>query len=145
MSNTAKILVVDDIPFNRKLLEDILIAEEYDVVSAGSGPEALQSIERDKPDLVLLDVVMPDMDGYEVCRVIRNNPATGILPVIMVTAHDLRTELVRGLEAGADDFLSKPINHDELLARVRSLVRVKSLFDQVEEQKAELERWGNTL
>ena len=117
MSTTAKILVVDDIPRNIKLLADILSVQGYDVTTAASGLEALQQIEQSKPDLVLLDVVMPGMDGYEVCRQVRHNPATAILPVVMVTALDPTTERIKGLEAGADDFLSKPVNQAELLAR----------------------------
>ncbi len=145
MNTTAKILVVDDTPRNIKLLADILDIQGYQVTTAASGAEALQQIEQNKPDLVLLDVVMPGMDGYAVCRQVRHNPATAILPVIMVTALDPATERVKGLEAGADDFLSKPVNQAELLARVRSLVRVKSLFDTIEAQKAELEEWSNEL
>lgn len=145
MNNTANILVVDDEPRNRKLLKDILLAKGYDVITAATGPEALQCIEHAGPGLVLLDVMMPGMDGYEVCRRIRDNPATAILPVVMVTALDPATERIHGLEAGADDFLSKPVNQAELLARVRSLVRVKSLFDTVQAQKTELEQWGSTL
>jgi class 3 adenylate cyclase len=102
-------------------------------------------VEAEKPDLVLLDVVMPEMSGYEVCRRIRENPATRMLPVVMVTALDPSEERIKGIEAGADDFLTKPINQAELLARVRSLLRVKELHDKVQTQAAELSEWNKTL
>src|SRR5213594_4427655 len=112
----AKILVVDDTPKNVKLLADLLTVKGYTVVTAASGAEALKKVEAERPDMVLLDVVMPEMSGYEVCRKIRQNPATGILPVVMVTALDPGEERLKGLESGADDFLTKPINQPELLA-----------------------------
>ena len=128
---TAKILVVDDTPVNVKLLADLLGAKGYAVVTAASGKEALATIDAQQPDLVLLDVMMPGMTGYEVCRTLRENPATAMLPVVMVTALDPGQERVKGIDAGADDFLSKPINQPELLARVRSLLRVKALHDEL--------------
>ncbi len=145
MSTPAKILVVDDTPKNVKLLEYLLTGKGYTVVTAASGPEALAEVEAERPDLVLLDVVMPEMSGYEVCRKIRENPATGILPIVMVTALDPTQERVKGLEAGADDFLTKPINQPELLARVRSLLRIKELYDTVQSQAAQLVVWNQTL
>ena len=145
MSTPAKILVVDDTPKNVKLLEYLLTGKGYAVVTAASGPEALEKVAVERPDLVLLDVVMPEMSGYEVCRKIRENPATGILPVVMVTALDPAQERVKGLEAGADDFLTKPINQPELLARVRSLLRIKELYDTVQSQAAQLAVWNQTL
>ncbi len=134
-----RILVVDDTPKNVKLLADVLSVKGYDVQTAASGQEALEKIEQVTPDLVLLDVVMPKMSGYEVCRQIRANPRTEMLPVVMVTALDPGEERVKGIEAGCDDFLSKPINQPELLARVRSLLRIKSLRDQLEESNRTLE------
>jgi adenylate cyclase len=128
---THKILVVDDTPVNVKLLADLLGAKGYTTVTAASGPEALEKIDKERPDLVLLDVMMPGMTGYEVCRKVRENPVTAMLPVVMVTALDPGQERVKGIEAGADDFLSKPINQPELLARVRSLLRVKTLHDEL--------------
>jgi two-component system cell cycle response regulator len=101
---TARVLVVDDIPANVKLLEAKLGAEYFDVVTAGSGPEALRKVEEEKPDIILLDVMMPGMDGFEVCQRIKSNPATAHLPVIMVTALDQVSDRVQGLESGADDF-----------------------------------------
>ena len=142
---TQRILVVDDTPLNVKLLEDILTKKGYDVVTATSGPEALDKIRSGSMDLVLLDVMMPGMNGYEVCRAIREDARTALLPVVMVTALDAKQERVNSLEAGADDFLSKPVNQPELLARVRSLLRIKSLYDEVERQKAELAEWNLTL
>jgi class 3 adenylate cyclase len=141
----AKILVVDDTPKNVKLLADLLTVKGYAVVTAASGAEALRQIDAEEPDLVLLDVVMPEMSGYEVCRKIRENPETGILPVVMVTALDPAEERVKGLEAGADDFLTKPINQAELLARVKSLLRIKELYDTVQAQTGELRDWNKTL
>ncbi len=145
MNSPAKILVVDDTPRNVKLLADLLTVKGYRVVTAASGREALALVEAEQLDLVLLDVVMPEMSGYEVCRAIRAQPATAMLPVIMVTALDPGEERVKGIEAGADDFLTKPINQSELLARVRSLLRIKELYDQVQTQAAELSEWNKTL
>ena len=145
MATPAKILVVDDTPQNVKLLTDLLTVKGYAVVTAASGPEALVRIEADRPDLVLLDVVMPGMSGYEVCQRIRADKANGIMPVVMVTALDPSAERIKGLDAGADDFLTKPINLPELLARVRSLLRIKQLYDTVETQSAELAELNRTL
>jgi class 3 adenylate cyclase/CheY-like chemotaxis protein len=145
MNAPARILVVDDTPKNVKLLADILSAKGYSVATASSGAEALAKVQTDRPDLVLLDVVMPEMSGYEVCRSIRENPATQMLPVVMVTALDPSEERIKGIEAGADDFLTKPINQGELLARVRSLLRIKELHDKVQTQAAELSEWNKTL
>jgi adenylate cyclase len=140
MTDAAKILVVDDTPNNVKLLRDLLTMKGYAVVGASSGPEALEQIDKERPDLVLLDVMMPGMNGYEVCRHLRENPATAVLPVVMVTALDPGPERIKGLEAGADDFLTKPINQPELLARVRSLLRIKQLWDQVTDLNRTLEQ-----
>src|SRR5713226_1335740 len=145
MNIPAKIFVVDDTSKNVKLLADLLTVKGYSVITAASGSEALALMDAERPDLVLLDVVMPEMSGYEVCRKIRENPATAMLPVIMVTALDPGEERVKGIEAGADDFLTKPINQAELLARVRSLLRIKELHDQVQTQAAELSGWNKNL
>jgi DNA-binding response OmpR family regulator len=145
VNEPAKILVVDDTPKNVKLLAVILTAKGYDVLTALSGREALARVEAEQPDLVLLDVVMPEMSGYEVCGKIRENPATQMLPVVMVTALDPGEERIKGLDAGADDFLTKPINQPELLARVRSLLRIKQLYDTVQTQAAQLSDWNKTL
>jgi adenylate cyclase len=145
MATPAKILVVDDTPQNVKLLTDLLTVKGYAVVTAASGAEALARIEADRPDLVLLDVVMPGMSGYEVCQRIRADKANGIMPVVMVTALDPSAERIKGLDSGADDFLTKPINLPELLARVRSLLRIKQLYDTVETQSAQLAELNRTL
>ncbi len=130
---------------NVRVLEDLLTAKGYQVETASSGPEALEKVEQWRPDMVLLDVVMPGMSGYEVCRQIRKDAAMRILPVVMVTALDPGEERIKGLEAGADDFLTKPVNQPELVARVRSLLRIKSLYDQVQAQAAKLSEWSATL
>jgi adenylate cyclase len=145
MNSPPKILVVDDTPRNVKLLADLLTVKGYAVITANSGREALASMAAEPPDLVLLDVVMPEMSGYEVCERIRASNFTAMLPVIMVTALDPAVERIKGIEAGADDFLSKPINQAELLARVKSLLRVKHLQDTVQEQASELAKWNQTL
>jgi two-component system cell cycle response regulator len=128
---TARVLVVDDVPANVRLLEARLSAEYFDVVTAMSGREALAICERAECDLVLLDVMMPDMDGFEVCRRLKSSPATHHIPVVMVTALDQPSDKVRGLEAGADDFLTKPIPELALIARVRSLARLKMVTDEL--------------
>jgi class 3 adenylate cyclase/CheY-like chemotaxis protein len=145
VSPPAKILVVDDTPANVKLLTDLLTVKGYQVVTATSGEEALARVAAERPDLVLCDVVMPGMSGYEVCQKIRSDAKNGILPVVMVTALDPSGERIKGLEAGADDFLTKPINLPELLARVRSLLRIKQLYDTVETQSAQLADLNRTL
>lgn len=127
---SARILVVDDILPNVKLLEAKLMSEYYEVITATSGAEALEKIERDKPDIILLDVMMPGMDGFEVCARVKNNPLQAHIPIVMVTALTDVSDKVRGLEAGADDFLSKPINDVALMSRVRSLVRLKMALDE---------------
>lgn len=128
---SARILVVDDILANLKLLEARLTAEYFDVVTAISGLEAIDICERSQCDIVLLDVMMPGMDGFEVCRHLKSQPATAHIPVVMVTALDQPADRVKGLEAGADDFLTKPVNDIALLARVRSLTRLKMATDEL--------------
>src|SRR6476659_2959886 len=128
---TARVLVVDDILSNVKLLEAKLSAEYFEVVSAFNGLECLAKIDESLPDIVLLDVMMPGMDGFEVCRRIKGNPKTAHVPVVMVTALDQPTDRVAGLEAGADDFLTKPVDDAALFARVRSLVRLKMMTDEL--------------
>ncbi|WP_274628922.1 PleD family two-component system response regulator [Arvimicrobium flavum] len=128
---TARILVVDDIPANVKLLEARLLAEYFEVLTASNGPDAIEACENAKIDVVLLDVMMPGMDGFEVCRRLKSDPATSHIPVVMVTALDQVADRIRGLEAGADDFLTKPVNDLQLMTRVKSLVRLKSLTDEL--------------
>ncbi|MET0723299.1 MAG: PleD family two-component system response regulator [Tardiphaga sp.] len=128
---SARILIVDDIPANVKLLEARLSAEYFDVITASNGAQALEICARSECDLILLDVMMPDMDGFEVCRRLKANPRTHFIPVVMVTALDSPSDRVRGLEAGADDFLTKPVADAVLVARVRSLTRLKMMTVEV--------------
>jgi class 3 adenylate cyclase len=139
------ILVVDDVEKNVRLLADVLRVKGYRTSTASSGEAALAAIRDEPPDLVLLDVMMPGLDGYAVCRAIRAEPRTAMLPVVLVTALDPTQERVKGLEAGADDFLNKPVNQPELMARVRSLLRIKAYHDEVQRQRVELEQWNRTL
>jgi two-component system, cell cycle response regulator len=128
---TARILVVDDIEANRDLLNTRLTAEYFDVITAESGDEALKICAESSVDLVLLDIMMPGIDGFDVCARLKANAATAHIPVVIVTALDQMTDKVRGLEAGADDFLTKPVNEMQLLTRVRSLLRLKMLTDEL--------------
>jgi len=140
----AKILVVDDVPENVRLLEAVLVPRGYEVVTATDGLAALDLVETEEPDLILLDVMMPGLDGYAVCRHLRANDATAVLPVIMVTS-SFGQEKRKAIEAGADDFIPKPFNHDELLTRVRSLLRIKRYHDTIKAQAAELAELNRTL
>ena len=140
MSGKVKVLVVDDTPANVKLFADLLQIKGYAVTTAANGEEALAKLAADCPDLVLLDVMMPGMSGYDVCRRIRADPATALLPVVLCTSLDPQQERVKGIEAGADDFLSKPVNQPELFARVKSLLRIKALHDELAALNAGLEK-----
>jgi adenylate cyclase len=144
MADRPSILVVDDQPPNLRLLDAILQPRGYRTLIATSGQEALEVLRRDEVDLVLLDILMPGMDGYEVCRRIREHPDTEFLPVVMITASDT-AEKVRATEAGADDFVTKPFDHGELLARVGSLVRIKHYHDTIQRQAGELAAWNREL
>jgi two-component system cell cycle response regulator len=128
---SARVLVVDDVPANVKLLEARLSAEYFDVVTANCGTQALEICQRAECDIVLLDVMMPDIDGFEVCRRLKSDPRTHFIPVVMVTALDSPSDRVRGLDAGADDFLTKPVSDVVLIARVRSLTRLKMMTDEL--------------
>jgi DNA-binding response OmpR family regulator len=139
-----KILVVDDVPENVRLLEAVLVPRGYEVVTASDGLEALELVEAEKPDLILLDVMMPGLDGYGVCTQLRADDDTAVLPVIMVTS-SIGQEKTRAIEAGADDFIPKPFNHDELLTRVRSLLRIKRYHDTIKAQATELAELNHTL
>jgi two-component system, cell cycle response regulator len=138
---TARVLVVDDVIYNVKLLEAKLTSEYFDVLTAMNGSDALEIIEKEQPDIILLDVMMPGMDGFEVCRRVRANEAISHIPIIMVTALDQPRDRVMGLEAGADDFLTKPIQDLPLFARVRSLVRLKVLMDELRMRNATGEKF----
>jgi DNA-binding response OmpR family regulator len=141
---TGRILVVDDVRENVRLLEAVLEAHGYEVVSATDGHAALELAVSAKPDLVLLDVLMPQPDGYTVCRMLREQDETAVLPVIMLTASE-GAEKTRSIEAGADDFITKPFNRDELLTRIRSLLRIKRYHDTIKSQAAELRDLNRTL
>jgi DNA-binding response OmpR family regulator len=141
----GRVLIVDDAPANVKLLEDMLVYHGFEVEVAGDGEAALERLRTWSPDLILLDIMLPGVDGYSVCRTVRSDPRHAMLPIVMVTALDAREERVKGLEAGADDFLSKPVNPPELLARVRSLLRIRRLYETVQRQAEQLAAWNRTL
>ena len=145
MSQPSTILVVDDDPRNVRLMESILKSSGYPVLTAEDGEQALEVIARDHPDAVLLDVMMPRMSGLEVCRKLRSQYETRLLPIIMVTALNALEEKVQALETGADDFLSKPVNRVEMLAKLRSILRVKALHDEVEQTRLQLEAKNQEL
>ncbi|ATQ42654.1 PleD family two-component system response regulator [Caulobacter mirabilis] len=139
---SARILVVDDIEANVKLLEARLSAEYYEVLTASDGPTALALAAAEQPDIVLLDVMMPGMDGFQVCRRLKEDVATRHIPVVLVTALDGRNDRIAGLEAGADEFLTKPIDDVMLFARVRSLTRLKQVLDELRAREASGRRIG---
>lgn len=139
-SKTRSILVVDDVPVNIQLLTTYLSSEGYSVISAKDGDEAIAQIHRFHPDLVLLDVMMPKKNGFEVCKIIKSHEETNFIPVIMVTALNELQDKIKGMDSGADDFISKPFNKLELLARVRSLLRIKYLHDELQEKVYELQK-----
>ncbi len=139
-SKTSTVLVVDDVPVNIQLLSTYLSSEGYYVISARNGLEALDQIQKNSPDLVLLDVMMPKMNGFEVCEIVKADKETKFIPVIMVTALNELQDKIKGMNSGADDFICKPFNKMELLVRVRSLLRIKSLNDALSEKVIELQR-----
>jgi two-component system cell cycle response regulator len=134
-----KILIVDDMPENIELIEAYLSLEPYDVITASSGKEALQKLKEEKLDMILLDVMMPEISGYDVCKIIKNDPETQFIPVLMLTALSDIEDRIKGIEAGADDFLTKPINRLELKTRVKSLLRVKWMYDRLVADRNSLE------
>lgn len=128
----GKVLVVDDIPLNVELLEDDLVSSGYEVITAFDGRSALEKVATEQPDLILLDVMMPDMDGFEVCRRLKSDEETVLIPIVMVTALSEKADRIKGIEAGVDDFLTKPVDKQQLNARVKSLLRVKLYTDELE-------------
>jgi len=142
---SSRILVVDDVPVNIQLLVTYLAAEGYDVVSAKDGHDAMKAVKEHQPDLILLDVMMPKMNGFKVCEAIKSDDATKFIPVILVTALNELEDKIKGMDSGADDFLAKPFNKLELLVRVRSLLRIKHLHDELQEKVIELQRTKEEL
>src|SRR5262249_2088015 len=140
---SGRVLVVDDVEANVKLLEAKLSSEYFDVLSAYNGPTALQIADTELPDVILLDAMMPRMDGFEVCRQLKANRRTADVPVVMVTALSDVANRLRGLEAGADDFLTKPVNDIALFARVRSLVRLKRMMEELRVREGICGRFGD--
>ena len=136
--NGSKVLVVDDLPANVKLITAIL-KKDYEIIPAYSGEEAIEKVESEKPDIVLLDIMMPGIDGYEVCKRIKQVDSTRFTPVVMITALSDVEDRIKAIEVGADDFLTKPINTQELITRTRSLVKAKHFHDQLVESKAIIE------
>jgi two-component system cell cycle response regulator len=132
----SRVLVADDTESIRTLFRRLLIADGHEVVSAGDGTAALEAVRRHQPDVILLDVGMPAMDGLEVCRRLKSDPATRLTPIVLVTGQTDLSDRIRGIEAGADEFLSKPVHPHELRARVRSLSRVKHLIDDLDSAEA---------
>src|SRR5437868_12353116 len=132
------ILVVDDKLDTLLLVRELLTSRGYNVTTASDAEEALQAIQADKPDLILLDVIMPGRSGYDLCRQLKDDPATRLIPIVMITGLSDRADRVRGIEAGADDFLSKPLYPEELYARVKSLLKLKHFTDELENAEAVL-------
>jgi class 3 adenylate cyclase len=145
LRNPPRILVADDTAANVRMLETRLSRDGYEVVIAHDGEEALAQARDKRPDLILLDIMMPKIDGIAVCRALKSDPAMPFIPIIMVTALADAKDVVAGLEAGGDDYLTKPFDAQSLSARVKSMLRIKQLHDKVQDQAAELERWNATL
>src|SRR5205809_5273241 len=141
---SARVLVVDDVEANVKLLEAKLSSEYFDVLSAYNGRSALEIADSELPDIILLDIMMPRMDGFEVCRRLKANPRTADVPVVMVTALSDVADRLRGLESGADEFLTKPVNDTALFARVRSLVRLKRMMEELRLREEVCRQFGNS-
>src|SRR6476659_1553843 len=145
MHDPPRILVVDDNETNRDILVTRLEAHGYQTLQAADGEEALRGVAQHHPDVVLLDVMMPNLDGLEACRRLKSDRAVAFTPVILVTAKAATQDIVAGLDAGADEYLTKPVDQAALVARVRSALRIKALHDQVQAQAADLENWNATL
>ncbi len=144
MREPPRILIVDDVPANVHILQSRLAAHGYDIVTATDGEAALAAVTETQPDLILLDVMMPKMDGIEVCRRLRADASLPFIPIIMVTAKADPKDVVAGLEAGGDEYLTKPVDQPALVARVKSMLRIKGLHDTVEALAAERAEWNKT-
>lgn len=145
MKKPPQILIVDDQPFNVDILKSRLASQGYQILTAMDGEQALQAARAELPDLILLDIMMPKIDGIEVCRRLKNDDSLPFMPIIMVTAKAESKDIVSGLEAGADEYLSKPVDQTALVARVKSMLRIKALHDKNQAQAAELAGWNRTL
>src|SRR5436190_24127186 len=145
MHNPPRILVVDDNEMNRDILVTRLDTQGYELSQAADGEEALAAAKEQLPDLILLDIMMPKIDGIEVCRRLKADPTLPFMPIILVTAKASSSDVVTGLEAGADEYLTKPIDQMALVARVKSVLRIKELHDQVRAQADDLAQWNRTL
>src|SRR5215469_2433903 len=145
MHDPPRILIVDDNEANRDILDARLKVHGYDLLQAVDGEDALVAARQHLPDLILLDVMMPKLDGFEVCRRLKGDASLPFMPIILVTAKTASTDVVEGLDAGADEYLTKPIDHAALVARVRSVLRIKALHDQVQAQAADLAAWNRSL
>ena len=145
MRSPPRILIADDSPASLDILRTRLVSQGYEVVTATDGQEAVDATLAHLPDLILLDVMMPKRDGFEVCRLLRADPTLPFIPIILVTAKDDSRDIVAGLDSGADEYLTKPVDHAALTARVRSILRTKALHDTVQEQAAQLAEWNRTL
>jgi DNA-binding response OmpR family regulator len=140
-----RILVVDDNRTNIKIVQTRLASEGYDIVTAADGEAALEAAHAQQPDLILLDIMMPKLDGIEVCRRLRADPQFPFTPIILVTAMADTKDVIAGLDAGGDEYLTKPIDHGALVARVRSMLRIKALHDRAEKLAAEVSQWNASL
>lgn len=145
MRTPARILIVDDNPMNVDILQSSLGFHGYDIITATDGEEALATAREQQPDLILLDIMMPKLDGLEVCRRLKADPSLPFMPIILVTARADSKDVVAGLEAGGDEYLAKPVDQDALVARVRSMLRIKDLHDTGERLAAQLAEWNKTL
>ena len=145
LRNPPHILIVDDNPANRDIFETRLAIHGYEIYTASDGEEGLALARERRPDLILLDVMMPKMDGIEVCEHLKGDGDLSFIPIILVTAKSDPKDVVAGLEAGADEYLTKPVDQTSLVARVKSMLRIKALYDQTQEQAGELGRWNETL
>jgi len=145
MHSPPRILIVDDNQTNRDILATRLDGHGYELLQAADGEEALASARANLPDLILLDVMMPKIDGFEVCRRLKSDPALPFMPIILVTAKADTKDVVAGLDAGADEYLTKPVDHRALVARVRSMLRIKALHDRAEALATEVSQWNASL